>query len=406
MGIGNIANTGMRAAMANMETISNNIANANTIGFKRSNVNFSDIYPSASGTSGTQIGLGVNVGSISQDFSTSGFVLTNSGLDLSISKNGFFITKDAIGGQVSYTRAGQFSTSPDGYIISKYSGNRLQGYAASNGVIPQGGGITDLHFNNSSLPAKASTLISTNINLDANSTVPANPFDPSDTSSFNFQSKSFLYDSLGNKHDVISYYSKTANNNWDTHVYIDNNFVGTSGSPTGSIAFNSDGSIASVTGLNNLSFSSTNGADYPQTFSFDFEGSTQVATNSIVNSSESDGYEPGQFSGLSIDNNGMVWMQYSNSQKFLAGQVALANFKAPQGLTDIGNMSWVASSDSGAALLNQSGSVGNIRSNSLEQSNVDLTSEMVSLINAQHTFQANAQVEQTYSEVMSTVIKI
>ena len=80
MGIGNIANTGMRAAMANMETISNNIANANTIGFKRSNVNFSDIYPSAGGGSGTQIGLGVNVSSISQDFSTSGFVLTNSGL--------------------------------------------------------------------------------------------------------------------------------------------------------------------------------------------------------------------------------------------------------------------------------------------------------------------------------------
>lgn len=399
MGIGNIADTGMQAAMSHMEVISNNIANANTIGFKQSSINFADIYPSAGGAS-NQIGLGVDVASVMQDFSKGSYSNTQQGLDLAINGSGFFVVKNASTGQVSYTRAGRFQNT-GGFITNNNGNGHVQGFPAVNGTIPPGGTISDLQIDNASLPASASTNAQIKVNLDSNSTVPGTVFDPNDSNSFNYQSTVNLYDSLGNTHAATSYYVKTAANNWTVNVYVDGTSVG-----SGTMTFSTNGQLASSSGLTGLSYSPTTGATSPQAFALDMTGSTQYGNANAVSLNKADGYSAGQYTGVSIDGDGKVYMQYSNSQSLLAGQVAIANFQSPEGLTDIGNMSWVASNTSGTPLVNQSNSLGNVRTGYVELSNVDLTSAMVDLLSAQHTFQANAQVESVYNEVMQTVIKL
>lgn len=397
MGIGNIADTGMQAAMSHMEVISHNIANANTIGFKQSFINFSDIYPSANGAS-NQIGLGVDVSSVNQDFSNGSYYNTHQPLDLAINGNGFFVLKNPTSGQISYTRAGRFEAQ-QGYI--SFGNSHLQGFPAVNGSIPAGGSITDLQINNASLPASATTNVQIKTNLNSNSVTPAGAFDPNDSTTYNYESSANIYDSLGNTHSVTSYYVKTAANDWTVNVYVDGASVG-----SGTMTFSTSGQLTASTGLSNLSYSPTTGATSPQNFTIDMTGSTQYGSANAVNLTNPNGYPPGTFTGVNIDSNGMVYMQYSNSQNLLAGQVAIANFQSPEGLIDIGNMSWVASNTSGNAIINQNNSTGNVRTGYVELSNVDLTSAMVDLLSAQHTFQANAQVENTYNEIMQTVIKL
>lgn len=402
MGIGNIANTGMQAAMSNMEVISNNIANANTLGFKKSYINFEDIYPTSSGSAANQIGLGVNVASINQDFAPGSLQITGRNTDLSIDGNGFFVMRDSIAGTTSYTRAGRFAMDGDGYLYAAGATNRrLQGFTALNNTIPAGGSVSDIQINNASIPAKATTQTSTKINLDSNGEVLSATFDPDDKNSFNYQTTVPIFDSLGSQHAVTSYYVKTAPNTWDVHIYIDN--VANS---TGTLNFATDGTLASSTGLTGISFSPTTGATAPQTFDISMAGTTQTGISNKVMNTDQDGYAAGAYADFTIDSDGMVKIKYTNNQTQLAGQVAIAEFQSPEGLTQTNNMSWVESPQSGTANINQSNSVGNITSGQYESSNVELTTEMVNLLGAQHSFQANAQVEQTYNEVMQVVIKL
>lgn len=401
MGIGNIANTGMNAAMSNMEVISNNIANSNTTGFKKSYINFQDIYPSGSGASTIQIGLGVNVSSVLQDFSSGGTLPTGLATDMSINNNGFFVMKDASSGQITYTRAGRFSLDENGYLVSNNS--RLQGFMAVNGKVLPGSSVNDLQISQDPLSANASTTVSTAINLDANSVVPTNTFDPTDSTSYNYTTQASVFDSLGNSYPVTLYYVKTAANTWSVKPYINGTSLG-----TGTLSFSTSGQLTSSTGLNALSFAPTSGATSPQAFALQLTNSTQFANpNGVTTQPATDGYEAGTPTrNFTVDQNGNVLMTYSNGLERTMGQIAIAEFEAPQGLMSVGNMSWVSSTTSGAAILNQGNSQGAISSGSYELSNVDLTSEMVNLIGAQHTFQANAQVEQVYNEVMQTVIQL
>ena len=138
-------------------------------------------------------------------------------------------------------------------------------------------------------------------------------------------------------------------------------------------------------------------------------GSTQYSGNgaSTVNQAfTANGYQSGTLNNISVDNNGVVTALYTNQQQVVTAQISLAQFQSPDGLTNAGNSSWMATSDSGTAIVNQNNSTKNIFAGSVELSNVDLTQEMVNLIGAQHSFQANAQVEQTYNEVMQTIIKL
>lgn len=402
MGIGNIATTGMQAAMTNMEVISNNISNSNTYGFKSSTTSFADIYPSGNDASSVQAGLGVSVTGIEQSFTPGGPTPTGNQSDLAIKGNGFFVMTDASSGTTSYTRNGHFAFS-NGNLTN---GNQvLQGFPSLDGVtISSGSAPTNLFINTAPVAAKATAnVVQSGVNLNANDPIPtATPFSATNPLTYNFSSNSVVYDSLGNANNLTLYYVKTSSDNWNVNAVVNGTQVA-----TGSLAFSTTGSLSSQSAnLSTLQFSPTDGAATPQIFNVSMTGATQFGSPDFTNPFTPDGFPAGQYTGYTIDGNGMVNVNYSNKQTVLAGQVALANFQSPQGLQNIGNMSWTATSASGAASINQSNSTGNILQSNLELSNVDLASEMVNLINAQNTFQANAQVEQTYSQVMQTVTKL
>ncbi len=291
MGIGDIANSGMQAAMSNMEVISNNIANANTIGFKRSYANFADIFPSTNGAAANQIGVGVEVSSVLQDFGSGAPSPTGNTWDLSINNTGFFILRNPNSGQVSYTRAGRFLP-VHGYIMS--GTQRLQGFAASNNTIPPGSPVGDLQISTAPLPAVAST--QANVVVNVSSMIPhlLMPFNATDQTTYNNLSEVNVYDSLGNVHTVTSYYVKlpTPENSWNVYVSVDGNVIN-SAAP-GALTFNDSGTLISATGLtaSDLSFAPGTGAASPQSFAINMTGSTQVSTPDAILTHTANGNPP------------------------------------------------------------------------------------------------------------------
>lgn len=406
MGIGNIANTGMRAAMSEMEVISNNIANSNTIGFKSSRANFADIYPASSGGKNTQAGLGVNVIGVEQSFKSGGSENTGNGFDLQIkNESGFFVLTDANSGQTSYTRAGHFVPDNDGYFTGTGGTTHLQGFLATNGVVGSGASLGDLQISKAPRDATATSTVSLNLNLDPNATIPAGAFSNTDSTTYNYKATETAIDTLGNEHTVDVYFIRAAANSWTTQMEVDGTNIG-----AGTVSFTSSGVLSGTTGMTGLSFAPGTGAVTPQSLDISLSmstgDSTQFSGSSQIRDHSNDGSGIGNYIGSQIDSDGNVTSIYSNKEVVTIGKVAIAEFTAPAGLSNIGNMSWVETGDSGSPELNVDNSDGNISTQQLELSNVDLTQEMINLIGAQHNFQANAQVEQAYNEVMQTIIKI
>lgn len=398
MGVGNIANSGLKAAMTNMESISNNIANVNTIGYKKTRVNFADIYSNSFANS-TQIGFGVRTSSISQDFSLGRFDQTDNGLDLYLGgSDGFFVQRNT-NGQTRYTRAGNLELDKDGYL-NGISG-RLQGYPAVNGSIMATGVLSDLQVSKSMIAANPTSAANLKVNFDSASEIPVNPFSESDLTSYNGRTDMTVYDSLGKPYQMSVFYIKTSDNNWNAQVLIDDQNIG-----SGSIAFQGNGAFSSASGLDTLSWTPVGGGNTPQSLNLTVSDSTQYSGDFKTYSKTQDGYEAGIPNGFNIDNNGMINVSYSNGLSVVQGQVAVAQFNAPQGLQRTDNMSWLATGDSGDPLLDPQSSINAIGSGQRELSNVDLTDELVKLMGAQHDFQANAQVAQTYNQVLQTVENI
>lgn len=395
MGIGNISNSGIKAAMTNMESISNNIANVNTLGFKKTQVNFSDIY-SGNGGGGQQIGLGTRVHSIRQDFSRGRTEFTQSSYDLSLQKDGFFIQKDAVSGLVSYTRAGRLNFDAEGYLTG-FNGH-IQGFPATDGVIAASGNLVDMQVPISTIPAQPTGDLAFQINLDSNASVLGLPFDKNDPGTYNYRTDETIYDSLGNTYVASLYYVKTADNAWNTQVVVDDALVG-----SGTATYNTDGSLATQGGMTGLSFNPGNGASTPQTFDISLTGSTQYAGSNKVYDHRHNGMASGKLAGVSIDKDGKIIASYTNLLTRVEGQIAVAQFRSNEGLLQSNNMSWLPSADSGPAIVGPDTSQNAFTLNSVEYSNVDLTEELVKLIGAQHDFQANAQVQQVYNQILKTI---
>ncbi len=407
MGMGTIATTGMQAAMSDMDIVSNNIANATTIGFKRSSAQFADLFPSGSG-SGTQIGLGVNLASISQDFTAGTPQSTGTKSNLCIGGDGFFVLKDASTGGIAYSRNGAFTFDPSvGYFM--LGNDRLQGFLSTDGVtIPAGASLTDLYVSTAPLAANPSSKVTAGIGVNLNSTdaVPATtPFLPTDQTTYNFISNTTVYDSLGNPNSINLYYVKTSADNWSVYAVDGSNNVLNSATP-GSLVFSTSGTLTSATNLSAITFTPSAGAGASQNFAVDVTNVTQFAQKDNPGVYSTDGYAAGIFTDYKIDKDGQVSVVYSNNKSKIMGQVGLATFATPEGLDYAGNAMWSANTRSGTAIIKPSNSLNNITSGSLEGSNVDMATELVKLINSQNIFQANAQVEQTYNQIMQTVTKL
>ncbi|MDN3609440.1 flagellar hook protein FlgE [Vibrio ostreicida] len=383
----NIALSGLDATNKELNTISHNIANASTYGFKGARTEFAAVY------NGMQPG-GVEVASISQNFDKNGSVSgTGRAMDLAINGSGFFVTKDSAG-QMLYTRSGVFGTDKDNYVVGN-TGGKLQGYSVDANNTLLSGASGDIKISTSSLAAKATDKMEFIANFDATSATidqTTNPFNPSDTDSFNSSYTTKAYDSQGKPHSITQYFTKVADNTWEVNVQVDSGAAPVS---TLAMTFNPDGSLATPTGSFNLSFPAP-GAN-AMSIDVDLSGSTQFGSGFGVSTNNPNGYTSGELAGVRVENNGMVYATYTNGQSQLQGQVVLADFANTQGLAKVSGTAWTQSFSSGAPVVGVpgSGTLGDLTPGALEGSNVDLTSELVNLMTAQRNYQANAKTIST-----------
>jgi len=402
--------SGIKAAQANLDVISNNIANASTVGFKASRAEFAEIYAS-SVSGGSNAGQGVELTEIRADFSQGSLDFTGNGLDLAISGNGFFIVSN--GGASEYTRAGSFLVDRDGFLTNE-SGNRLQGYQGNtDGVIT--GELGDLFIDTTLVDPKVTSKVAITSNLDAREAAPATtPFASTDPTSYNSTTSTTIYDSLGNSHVLQLYYVKTATaNTWDVYTSVDGGTppaaTQISFDPDGTLAAASNNSIAITTPAAELLSASgvaTGAADL--TYTVDILATTQLGSDFSVNSAIQDGYGAGQLISFEFDESGTAFARYTNGQSRAIGQVALASFRNNNGLQPVGGSNYVESFGSGSPNIGIPGNSGrgDIQASAVEQANVDITQELVNLIVAQRNFQANAQVISTEDQATQAVINL
>ncbi|HEK1690523.1 flagellar hook protein FlgE [Pseudomonas sp. SG-MS2] len=447
----NIGLSGLYAANKQLDVTGNNIANVNTTGFKSSRAEFADVYAGANrlGVGKNQVGNGVRLAAISQQFSQGDVNSTGNVLDMGIQGQGFFVLSD--NGSRVYTRAGAFQADKNNFVVTS-DGLRLQGYAADATGKIQKGVLTDLQIDTSALQPKATTLIDQGINLNSSATdipleiddgtgamVPNLPFDPTDETTYSKSFPTKVYDSQGNEHTMEQFYRKTGTNEWTMYTLVDgrNPFDPASTTPlTGTISFSSDGSVSSMTADNTghpagASFTVTNNtftmtgwvpavedaagnwasngaAGNADGMKLSMNSTTSYNTETARMSQSQDGYATGILSSLSIDSTGVLFASFSNQQSRAIGQVALASFANEQGLQQIGGTRWTETYSSGIPGIDEpkTGTLGSVESNALEGSNVNLTQELVELIKAQSNYQANAKTISTESTIMQTIIQM
>lgn len=412
--------SGLNAAAKNLDVIGNNVANATTVGFKQSQAQFADVYANTMGGSGSAaVGIGTKVSTVAQQFGQGNVSVTNNPLDIAISGQGFYQMDN--NGSVSYSRNGQFQLDKDGFIINA-QGHKLTGFAANpvTGAISLGSSVP-LQISSQALTPQPTSTASVGLNLDSRNLVPATTvFSASDPTSYNSSTALTLYDSLGNSHIATTYYVKNATvNTWDVHMTVDgfglngaaataaNTLLGTSPtltfSTTGALITPATGVVPVTGGIVYATGSTT-----PQPLTLNFLSATQFGATFAVNKLAQNGYTSGQLSGFSTSSDGTIMGRYTNGQSKALGQVLMANFANPQGLQPVGNNEWNASSSSGPALVGTPGSssLGVLQSGAVEDSNVDLTAELVNMILAQRVYQANAQTIKTQDAVLQTITNL
>ncbi|HJL19069.1 MAG TPA: flagellar hook protein FlgE [Sandaracinaceae bacterium LLY-WYZ-13_1] len=422
----NTAASGIRSHSEALSVTGDNIANVNTVGFKRSRANFQDVLGRSIAGAGAmdQAGGGSQVGSIQQMWAQGALMTTDSPTDLALNGNGFFVVDGNVGGVQGqyYTRAGQFQIDAEGYMVSG-DGLRLQGYPAdATGSLS--GTLGDLQVEGGTLSANATTEVDLAANLDSEAEVPPawDPTDPEGTS--NFSTTVTAYDSLGNAHEVTVYYRKSGANSWEWHAMADGGELtgGTAGEPTegasGTLTFTTDGALdTETTTASSWDFV---GATAGQTIEFDHgdsittdggtgqAGTTQYASPSSVIGLSQDGYGAGEVAGISIAQDGTITGVFTNGQRRTLGQVAVADFASVDGLERAGQGLWVETQESGEALVGAAGSGGRgaVVAGALEGSNVDLAREFVDLIAYQRGFSANSRIVTTADEMYTELVNL
>lgn len=388
----NIGMSGLIATSEQMNSISHNIANVGTAGYKSSRTEFQDIYAPEFG--GGEMN-GVEVAAIRQSFKNGTTTPTGRNGDLAINGEGFFMVEN--NGQNMFTRNGVFNLDKDGNLVAS-DGSHLQGYGATNTGQIQTGTITDLTVETGDMPARSSTKVNMEVNLDANSPAidPKTPFDPEDPSTFTSSATTTVYDSLGAEHEVTQYYVKTADNTWNVNYVVGDDKANVQQT---TLAFDANGKLTTNNTFD-LAFTPNNGSA-AQTIKFDATETTQFGKEFAITKNSQDGHAPGQVAGWYFEGDGRVFARYSNGQTKVQGQVSLARFPNQEGLQQAGNTRWTESFSSGAALVGAAGTgqLGNVRTGMYENSNVDLSSEMVNLMSAQSNYQANAKTIKVAQEM-------
>lgn len=456
--------SGLNASSKALDATGNNIANAGTVGFKSARAQFADVFAaSLSGSGASQVGVGTSLSSVPQQFTQGGITTSNNPLDLAINGNGFYLMSN--NGAVSYSRNGQFQLDKDGFVVNS-AGYRLQGVLADRltGEINSGETPTDLYVDPRQQDPAQTEDIRMGLNLDSREDIPPaghTAFKLDDPLSYNKSTSQTIYDSLGNPH-VLSYYfvkdfvpgdptiptdASPVARSWQLYATIDGTPIADAAThpttnvtldPNGTaiggdgvslpgraiLVFDSAGKLTAING-NPVAAGSTitttidldtvmtdlgkvNSASSPLTVNLDVGSITQFGSPFSVTDMVQDGYSSGRLSGISIDTDGMIQGRYSNGQTRNQGQIVLATFKNPNGLQSMGGNQWQSSAASGDPLVGNPGSGlnGVIQSAAVEESNVDLTAELVNMITQQRSYQANAQTIRTQDQILQTLVNL
>ena len=411
--------SGLNAHGEAISVVGDNIANVSTVGFKASRAGFADMLGGVVGS--TRIGAGVTMEGAQVGFGQGSLQRTGGVLDLAVSGRGFFVARgnhDGIPGTY-YTRDGRFSLDSDGFVVNQ-EGLRLQGYQIDpTGTQNQQTG--DLQLGATQSQPLATSNVAMTINLDSSAVTPTLPFDPVDPSgTSNFATSTTVYDSLGNSHRVDMFFRSNGAGAWEWHAMVDGGELsgGTPGLETeianGTLSFTTNGALdVESVGLSSADFA---GATPGQAIAFDFgdaiadggtglAGTTQFAGPSTVNAATQDGFAAGTLVDVLVAENGTIQGMFSNGQQRAIARIALATFASENGLQRAGEQLFRETTQSGQALVDAAatGARGSIAPGTLEASNVDLTTELVTLIAYQRAFQANAKTVTTADEMLNDI---
>ena len=409
--------SGLNAASKNLEVIGNNVANANTVGAKSSRAEFGDIYATA--INGRSVGIGVNLQAVTQQFTQGNITTTDGPLDLAINGNGFFEVSN--GAQTLYTRNGQFQANKDGFIAIN-AGLKLVGYPAAKDGTIQPGAAVPLQLPTGGVEPNPTGRVGIEMNLDARkaTTLPAAAplIDFGNARTYNDATSVTVFDGKGQDVALTYYFQKASTDTWNVYATVNGTPTSTDalGNPTPvtTISFPPNGGVPTAP-LGTVAFdipSTTNAAGattLPFTgIALDLTGATQYGSGFGVTRMAQDGYAAGQLTGVTIEKTGIVMATYSNGQSKPAGQLELATFRNPQGLSPLGGNLWARSASSGDPTVGtpNSGNIGVLQAGALEESNTDLTGELVNMITAQRIYQANAQTIKTQDQVLQTLVNL
>ena len=433
--------SGLNISSKSLEVIGNNVANANTFGFKAARAEFSDMYAASLNGAGTNgIGIGARIASVAQQFTQGNISTTANNLDIAINGDGFFqvanwdTTSGTRDGELLFSRNGQFKVNSEGYIVNN-QGKFLLGLPNANST-----DFGPLRLSLAGSSAQATTQVTMEINLSADAQAPqVAGFDPANSRSFNYSTTQTAYDGSGEPAVLRHYFAKdsTDPDTWWMYTSVLNNdgnevFTNESGGVIlPNLAFSFDPSGSGINGLDtNVSLVGgvpTATLNPPSTlsgvgsitvpafesrsefqFSFELSKMTQFAGRNSVNALSQNGYPKGDFSSFNIDASGSILVRYTNGQTVPEGQIQLARFFNPQGLQPVGGNEWTQTAQSGQPQQGLPGEnrMGLLQGGALEESNVDLTGELVNMIVAQRAYQANAQTIKTEDQVLQTLVNL
>ncbi|WBH15650.1 flagellar hook protein FlgE [Sphingomonas radiodurans] len=405
--------SGLQAAQTDMSTISHNLANVSSNGFKKSRSEFTDIMASNFTTDPRRmVGSGTALAQNKQQFGEGSLITTGSSLDVAVSGEGFFAVKAPnASGSIAYTRNGSFTVDPNRYITDA-QGSRLQAYAVeTDGTVPGQGTLIDVRVPETTGTAKATSTMSLKANLNTSALAPAEAFSRASPATYNNSTSTTVFDAAGNPQTLTNYFVRKAPaeaastaSEWSVYSFVGDQPLN-EGNPN-DVTFDSEGNLTSGA---NLSLAFPDAGDATRApISLDLTGSSAAKQAFSIASRTQDGQSLGEFSGITVDSAGVITASYSNGDAVKLGKVALATFVNPTGLKQNGGNYWTSTGLSGTATMgsaNENG-FGKLMSGMVEGSNVDITEELVELISAQRNFQANAKALDTASQISQTIFNI
>lgn len=413
--------SGLQAAQTDMSSISHNLANVSTNGFKKSRAEFADVIASSVSLSPTQmVGSGTLLKANRQEFSQGALSQSASSLDLAISGDGFFAVKpDASSAKINFTRNGGFLVNATQDVVDAQGAHLLVYPVDGSGAVVASGIDSAIALR---LPATSGQPVATkNVKLSANlsssASIPTTAtFDRFDPSSYNQSTQTTIFDPKGNPVTMTQYFKRetaptTANPNstWSVHSFVGDTLLTAAGAKSITLTFDGTGKLTTPVTPTSFDSFTPPGSTMPQQLALDFgAATTQLAAPFNIASRSQDGQAVGQLEGVTVDPDGLVKASFSNGDTQALGKVALANFSNPSGLRQLGNSYWSSTGVSGAPISGSAGQkgLGNLMSGTIERSNVDITEELVGLIAAQRNFQANAKALDTSGQLSQTIFNI